>query len=368
MPGNHLKSSTQSLSTLLQPSPSTSKVDLRLGVIKTALENLESPNHHGLRDAYPALRSALTLMANSETPEEKKLGTKLLSSLGALRLVEAHREGRSAVGISFPFLLEMLPLLQEIKYGHEASQDLLTRIINYSSLPSITSARQRPRRIEYHQIVIESSQRAATDVLGTWLSRDKLPHAVQQNLAAALISQTSPFSAPLTISSALYWVHRNRGTLEKPQLRASIMRLVTDWEKQKHYHAVFIEAEALRDRKGPRFMGALEVAIDLLKESRLTPEDGKNIHDGITRYLANRRAAEHNSNNNGQRKIAEEILAELQALCGGALQPSAATLQTEQRKKLRQRSSPQTSKASREKVLLKDLFESLSSPTSLRPN
>jgi hypothetical protein len=204
--------------------------------------------------------------------------------------------------------------------------------------------------------------------MGTWLSRDKLPHAVQQNLAAALISQTHPLNAPLTISSALYWVHRNRGTLGEQQLRTSIKRLVTDWEKQKHYHAVFIEAGALRERKGPMFMGALEVTIDLLKEGRLTPEDGEHIHRGMSKYLANRKEAEHNSNNNGQRKIAEEILAELQALCGGALQPSAATLQTEQRKKLRQRSSPQTSKASREKVLLKDLFESLSSPTSLRPN
>jgi hypothetical protein len=139
------------------------------------------------------------------------------------------------------------------------------------------------------------------------------------------------------------------------------MRLVTDWEKQKHYHAVFIEAGALRERKGPMFMGALEVTIDLLKEGRLTPEDGEHIHRGMSKYLANRKEAEDNNNNNGQKKIAEKILAELQVLCGGALQLPSTTSPAERGKKSQERLSSKTGKAAQEMSLLKGVFDDLSS-------
>jgi len=307
-------------------------------------------------------------MATCETAREKSLGKNLLAHLGSLPLVEASGNGTPVCGLSFPFLEKSLPGLEKIEYGHDACQDLLIRVINHSIPRSISPGAEREKlRTDSHQATVQSCQRAATDVVGTWLKRDTLPPTLQQTLIRTLLSQASPFVAPLNISSALYWIHENRDKLSTEQLSHSIIRLADDWEREKHYHSVFIEAGLLRDRKGPRFMGALEVTVTLLKEKRLTPEDGIKVYKAMQGYIASRRYTEYHDKITGQKESAERLLAELQGLCG--ITPKASdTSMAEAPIKANQKARTTIEREERTKRLLRGIFDDLSSPVSRSAN
>jgi hypothetical protein len=321
--------------------------------------------------SIPDLKQALGMLANP-SDKEKKAGIKLLRLMASYAQDTSEKERSHRITVT-PFMLDrLLPELAEVKFAHSHLITILkvTLVPSKGPAESSRSLTASERRVASRVDLLQQFQRAVLPVVGRYIERDKasLSPKVLGECRSLLLHHTHPLQPASNISTALYWVHRNRALFSDSELSSATVKVVTELDRSQLLHGLFISARMDRKEKGVQMAGALEVIIDLLQEGRLSKELGVTVYASLLEYLRLRRRSLAETQCRFQRGEAAEMLETLNSLCDGVpktkLEESGVRAQSKSARRPRSEGAAKQSKQQREREFLAGVMNSLSEPQS----
>ena len=272
-------------------------------ILEHALEVLSTRRRHTREEVARAAQAGFALL-NEPSVKDTALPGEFIKSVASMFV--PHAEGLGPTDGGEFYLRTFMPSLRAIPLGFESWTSPIQALLD-------PKYREGPRL----RTNISGLQRELVSLVGCWFSRRDVPAAVKEDLKKILMKETSSVNPRALIETSLYWIAKNHLSFSDAALRQVSLDPLARQDREYLYHSLYISAKSEREKGNEDMMGYLEMVVGLLREKRLTIDDGIAAFREAGMYIIKRGREHSNGLWKAQQREAEALMAVVDQLCAG---------------------------------------------------
>jgi hypothetical protein len=286
------------------PNQESLSLQSKTPIVEHALEVISTRERYSREEVARAVQAGFALLHDSSV-RATALPTEMVKSVAAMFV--PNQEGLGPTRGGEFYLRTFIPSLRSIPCGFESWISPLQALLD-------------PKYREGSRLrnSISGLQRELVSLVGYWFSRDDVPVGIREDLKKILVKEATSVNPRALIQTSMYWITKNHSSFSDDTLRRVSLDLLARQDREYLYHSLYISAKSERERGAEDMIGSLEMVTTLLREKRLTLDDGVAAFREAGMYIIRRCREESNGLWRAQQRETEALMAGVDSLCNGA--------------------------------------------------